>query len=180
VPETIRIEADEFVFTMAAALGEVQILDEALFFYRLHTGNFYSQHGFHEASVRKKHESIAELARCLRERLEIIGISAEVLETVVCSIKTEADQLRLSLDGGAPWETVKTELAMYRMLHSEASWTHQVFKYATLLPAYFVSPRVYYKARRHLAESDLYVRARKVFFPAPQPRHVERVWKGGR
>jgi glycosyltransferase involved in cell wall biosynthesis len=46
VPETIRIEADEFVFTMAAALGEVQILDEALFFYRLHVDNFYSQHGF--------------------------------------------------------------------------------------------------------------------------------------
>lgn len=31
VPETIRIEADEFVFTMAAALGEVEILPEALF-----------------------------------------------------------------------------------------------------------------------------------------------------
>jgi glycosyltransferase involved in cell wall biosynthesis len=179
VPETIRIEADEFVFTMAAALGEVQILDEALFFYRLHVDNFYSQHGFQEGNVRKKHQSIAELARCLGERLESIGTSAEVVDTVVDSIQVEADQLRLSVDGGAPWETVKAELAMYRMLHSDASWTHQVFKYATLLPAYFVSPRLYYRVRRRLAESDLYVRARKIFFRAPQPGHVERVWKGG-
>ncbi|MGC1616616.1 MAG: glycosyltransferase [Candidatus Acidiferrum sp.] len=179
VPETIRIEADEFVFTMAAALGEVQILDEALFFYRLHVNNFYSQHGFQEASVRKKHESIAELARCLSERLESMGTNAEVRHTVVDSIQVEADQLRLSADGGAPWETVRTELAMYRMLHSDASWTHQAFKYAALLPAYFVSPRLYYRVRRRLAGSESYVRARKVFFRVPQPGHVERVWKGG-
>jgi len=35
VPEAIRIEADEFVFTMAAALAEVYILPEALFHYRI-------------------------------------------------------------------------------------------------------------------------------------------------
>ena len=164
---------------MAAALSEVQILDEALFFYRLHVNNFYSQHGFQEARVRKKHESIAELARCLSTRLENMGTSAEVVHMVVHSIQVEANQLRLSTDGGAPWETVRTELAMYRMLHSDASWTHRAFKYATLLPAYFVSPQIYYRVRRRLAGSESYVRARKVFFRVPQPGHVERLWKSG-
>src|SRR5262249_19502815 len=54
VPEAIRIEADEFVFTMSAAFGEVEILPEALFYYRLHAANNYSQHGFNPESVRRK------------------------------------------------------------------------------------------------------------------------------
>ena len=173
VPETIRIEADEFLFTMAAALGDVEILGEALFHYRLHVGNFYSQHGFQAASVRRKQRSIAQLAVSLRERMREMGVIEEVVETVVHSIEVEANQLRLSADGGAPWETVKTELAMYRLLHSDASWTHRAFKYGTLLPAYFVSPKFYYHVRRLLASSDLYVKARTVFFRIPKPAHVE-------
>jgi hypothetical protein len=179
VPDTIRIEADEFVFTMAAALGEVEILAEALFFYRIHEGNFYSQRGFHEDRVRRKQQSIAQLAQSLTHRLREIGASEEIVQTVVHAVWLEADQLRLSVDGGAPWDTVNTELAMYRLLHGDAPWTHRTFKYATLLPAYFLPPRFYYGARRRLAASNWYVSARKVFFPVPQPGHVKRSWKTG-
>ena len=142
VPETIRIEADEFVFTMAAALGEVEILPEALFFYRLHSGNLYSQHGFNVNNVRRKQQSIAELARNLELRLRDLGTSEAVVQTIVHAIQVEADQLRLSTDGGMPWETVRTELAMYHLLHSDAPWSHRAFKYATLLPAYFLSATI--------------------------------------
>jgi glycosyltransferase involved in cell wall biosynthesis len=179
VPETIRIEADEFVFTMAAALGEVEILPEALFFYRLHSSNFFSQYGFDESSVRRKQQSIAELARNLEVRLRHVGTSDEVIRTVVHAIWVEADQLRLSADGGAPWETVRTELAMYRLLHGDAPWSHRMFKYATVLPAYFFPPRFYYRARRHLAESGWYMNARKILFPVPRPRHLKRSLKTG-
>ena len=179
VPETIRIEADEFVFTMAAALGEVEILPEALFFYRLHSGNLYSQHGFNVNNVRRKQQSIAELARNLELRLRDLGTSEAVVQTIVHAIQVEADQLRLSTDGGMPWETVRTELDMYHQLHGDAPWSHRAFKYATLLPAYFVSPRFYYRVRRSLAESDWYVNARKVVFPVPQPGHVRRSLKVG-
>jgi len=173
VPEEIRIEADEFVFTMAAQ-EEVEVLPEALLFYRLHQGNFYSQRGFNEQSVRRKQQSIAHLAEALAVRLKAAGVSPEAVEIVAKAIRTEADQLRLSVDGGLPWETVKTELAMYRQLHSDAPWTHRMFKYTTLLPAYFVPPRFYYGVRRRLAENPWYVTARKVIFPVPQPGHVKR------
>jgi glycosyltransferase involved in cell wall biosynthesis len=179
VPETIRIEADEFVFTMAAALGEVEILPEALFFYRLHSSNFFSQHGFNESSVRRKQQSISELAKNLALRLPESGASEEAIYAVVHAVQVEADQLRLSTDGGLPWETVTTELAMYRLLHSDAPWTHRGFKYATLMPAYVVPPRLYYAARRWLAERNWYVRARQVVFRVPQPGHVKRSWKAG-
>lgn len=179
VPETIRIEADEFVFTMAAALGEVEILPEALFFYRLHRGNFFSQHGFNESSVRRKQQSIAELAKNLARRLPESGASEEAIHAVVHAVQVEADQLRLSIDGGLPWETVTTELAMYRLLHSDAPWTHRGFKYATLLPAYVVSPRFYYAVRRWLAGNDWYMKTRQIVFPVPEPEHLKRSWKTG-
>jgi len=173
VPEAIRIEADEFVFTMAAALGEVEILPEALFFYRLHTENFYSQHGFNAESVRRKHQSIAQLAESLAERLPETGISTDPIELVVDAVQVEADQLRLSLGEGAPWETVRTELALYRIQYSDPPWGHRAFKYATLLPAYVVPPRVYYGVRRRLASSDWYRKLRKTVFPVPSPGHVD-------
>jgi len=173
VPETIRIEADEFLFTMAAALSEVEILPEALFFYRLHSGNFYSQHGFDVESVRRKQQSIAQLAASLALRLPETGIGAGAVELVVEAIQVEADQLRLSVNGGRPWETARTELTMYRILYSDPPWGHLAFKYVTLLPTYILPPRVYYGTRRRLAESDWYRRLRKVFFPVSTPRHLD-------
>lgn len=173
VPEIIRIEADEFLFTMAAALGEVEILPEALFFYRLHAGNFYSQHGFDVEMVRKKQRSIAQLAASLALRLPETGIERRAAELVVETIQAEADQLRLSVDGGRPWETARTELTMYRVSYSDAPWGHRAFKYVTLLPTYILPPRIYYGTRRWLAESNWYRRLRKVFFPVPIPRHLD-------
>ena len=179
VPAAIRIEADEFVFTMAAALGEVEILPEALFFYRIHEGNFYSQQGFNEARVRRKQQSIEQLADSLSLRLRETGTNDEAVNAVLHAIRIEADQLRLSVDGGAPWETVTTELAMYRLVHGDAPWTHRSFKYATTLPAYLLPPRLYYRARRWLASSKLYLTARKVLFPVPQQKHLGGSWDNG-
>lgn len=172
VPEAIRIEADEFVFTMAAALGEVEILPEVLFFYRLHAENFYSQFGFNLDNVKKKHESIAQLAQSLAQRLPATAIPPEAAQLVVDAVRVEADQLRLSVGQGAPWETVRTELAIYRHLYAEPPWSHRVFKYITLLPAYVVPPRVYYSLRRRLAGASWYLRFRRSFFAAPTPGHV--------
>jgi glycosyltransferase involved in cell wall biosynthesis len=179
VPEAIRIEADEFVFTMAAALGEVEILGEPLFFYRLHANNLYSQNGFNPANIRRKQQSIAHLATALRERLQATGLPPQNIQIVVESVQVEADQLRLSVDGGTPLETVRTERTIYRLLHSDAPWTHRAFKFATLLPAYFVPPRFYYTVRRWLANNGNYRRLRKSFFPAPKPGHVDHLYTTG-
>ena len=46
IPETIIIEADEYVFTLAAVMSEVSILGKALTFYRIHSGNLYQMTGF--------------------------------------------------------------------------------------------------------------------------------------
>ena len=85
-----------------------------------------------------------------------------------------ADQSRLQVEGGYPWETVRTEWTFYRIVHEDAPVTHKFFKFATLLPALFVPPRLYYGLRRKLAASNWYLRFRKSFFPIPQPQHTTR------
>src|SRR5580692_6131685 len=41
MPESIEIQADEYLFTLAAVMMEVQILPEALTYYRLHDANSF-------------------------------------------------------------------------------------------------------------------------------------------
>jgi glycosyltransferase involved in cell wall biosynthesis len=174
VPEAIRIEADEFVFTMAAALSEVYILPEALFYYRIHGNNQFSLTGFNENRVRRKQESLTHLAESLTTRLRAIGIGNDVVRNAVQAVELEADQLRLSIDGGHPWETVLTEWKFYRIVHEDASVAHQLFKCASLLPALLFPPRLYYSLRRKLAANEFYLWTRKFIFPIPQPQHVTR------
>jgi len=179
VPEAIRIEADEFVFTMAAALAEVYILPEALFHYRIYGSNQFSLTGFDKNRVRRKQESLAHLAEHLTPRLRAVGVGKEVVRSVVQVVKVEADQLLLSIDGGFPWETVITEFAMYRILHERASWAQWIFKCASLLPGLVLPPRLFYRARRWVAANKFYLRARKSLLPIPQPEHTVRQWKTG-
>ena len=51
IPEAIVIEADEYIFTLAAALSEVSILGEALTFYRIHAGNLFQVTGFQKGPI---------------------------------------------------------------------------------------------------------------------------------
>ena len=121
VPEGIRIEADEFVFTMAAVFGDVLILPDLLLFYRIHGGNFYSLSGFNEKSLRLKQRCLDLLANKLSERLRSHGVDPLVSRTITEVIALEAAQLRLSLDSGWPWETVRTELKTYEIMHSHVN-----------------------------------------------------------
>ena len=179
VPEGIRVQADEFIFTMAAALSDVQILPEALFFYRLHAANNYMLQGSNREGLRRKVQSLSLLAGQLRVRLARLGVPEETIGVAVHAIEVEARQLRLIVHGGFPWETVGTELASYRISHSDAPWSHRIFKHVGLIPALFLPPRTYYAAKRRLAAAGWYLRARKYIFPVPQPGHAARTWRSG-
>lgn len=174
VPESIIIEADEYIFTLAAAISVVSIVSEPLTFYRIHSENLFQISGFKRELVLRKQKSMEILAKALRERLFGLGLEKRAVVAVVEAVQLEADLLRLSTQGGFPWETVRAEWKFYRIVHEDASLSHQMFKVASLIPALFCSPRLYYNVRRRLAANHLYLRARKVVFPIPQPQHVRR------
>jgi hypothetical protein len=172
VPEALVIEADEYLFTIAAAMSEIVILRNTLTNYHIHGGNLYVAAGAAEAGLRRKHKVMEALAKALCAELSEKGIPAEAVECVVELIQAEADQLRLMLDGGTPWETVKTETTLYRILHGDAGMPQRVFRNATMLPAMILPPRWFYAARRWLGSHPQYHRVREKVLPVPKITHA--------
>jgi glycosyltransferase involved in cell wall biosynthesis len=174
IPESIIIEADEYVFTLAAALSVVSVVGEPLTFYRIHAGNLFQLSGFKRESMLRKQRSIEILAQAISEKLSQLGLAKNAIAAVVETVQLEADTLRLQLSGGFPWETVRAEWKFYRIVHEDGSFSHRIFKLASLVPALFCPPRLYYSVRRKFAANRFYLRAREFFFPVPKPQHVTR------
>jgi len=174
VPEGIEIQADEYLFTLAAALAGARILPEPLAYYRLHEANSFQLPTHDPQKLRRKQKSLAILAKSLLERLERFGVELPVRRAVVEYTQASADQLRLALDGGWPWETARTEWKIYRVVHPDAPLPHRVFKVAVLLGALVVTPRRFYRVQRALSQSLLYRRARSRWLPVPEMQHIRR------
>jgi len=160
--------------TLAAALSVASILGEPLTFYRIHGGNLYQTSGFNKDTVRRKQRSLEALISGLFESHTRCGIPRDTLRTLIEPVQAEADMLRLQNDGGFPWETVRAEWLWYRIVHEDAPLPHRCFKFLSLAPVLLLPPRLYYQIRRSLAGSDLYVRARRMILPVPEPQHVIR------
>src|ERR1700719_3382736 len=109
VPEELKFEADEYLFTLAGLFADVVVLREAYTFYRLHEGNLFHLSNGSEESVRRKQQVLARLAHELDEKLRKIGVRRDITKTIVECVQAEADVLRLMVDGGFPWDTVRAE-----------------------------------------------------------------------
>ncbi len=168
VPEMLTIEADEFLFTLAAALSDLVILPDVLTCYRQHGGNLYNAAGGNADGLRRKQRVIAALAEALRRELPGRGMPADAVNCVCEIIESEAQQMRLMLDGGAPWQTLRVENAIYRIMHEDAPLFHRVFRFATIIPSLLLPPRWFYASRRWLGGRSWYRRARQRALPNPE------------
>ena len=175
VPESLVVQADEYLFTLASVLSGVQILPETLTYYRLHDSNGFLFSVYNPQLLRRKQKVLAALWQTLDHELCKRETPREATKLIVEFIRAQADQLRLMLDGGWPWETVRTEQTIYEVIHPDAPLSHRFFKACTLLPAIAVPPKFYYAVQRKLAVSDFYLRARKRWLPVPEMRHLKRV-----
>src|SRR6266481_1517815 len=66
VPHSLTIEADEYIFTLAAALADSIILTEPLTHYRIHGENLFMAPGALSGGERRKERAISALALELR------------------------------------------------------------------------------------------------------------------
>ncbi len=174
VPEALRIEADEYLFTLAGLFSDVMILRESLTFYRLHESNAFQISDRSTIALRRKQAVLDALAESLKIKLAEHQLSAGIAKIIVESVETEADLIRLSVDRGFPWETIRAEVRNYRSTHENASITHWVFKALVLIPACFMTSRLYYSLRQHFAQNRIYRKARERWLPFLQPAHVDR------
>jgi cellulose synthase/poly-beta-1,6-N-acetylglucosamine synthase-like glycosyltransferase len=173
-PETLRFEADEYLFTLAALLTDVTILDQPLTFYRLHAGNLFQIAARNAEGVQNKRRILEALVDALELKMKSMGVSEDIARTILETIQIEADVLRLVVDSGFPWETVATELKVMRVFHSDASLWQHLFSCARLLPALVMPAASYYRWRHRISRLDFYKALRQRFMPFPVPSHVER------
>jgi glycosyltransferase involved in cell wall biosynthesis len=174
VPEALRFEADEYLFTVGALLADVVILPESLTFYRLHDRNLFQFTSGDAAAIRAKQKVLAALAAALAQTMRQRGVAEEVARVILECVEVEADHLRLVADSGWPWETVATELKIMRVFHRDASLPQHLFSYLRMLPAGILPARTYYEWRRRLTTLDFYKNFRRKVLPFPVPGHVER------
>jgi Glycosyl transferase family 2 len=172
IPEGLVIEADEYLFTLAAAMSEIIILREALTHYHIHGDNLYLAAGSGGDSLRRKQQVMQVLASSLRTILPTKGIPSDAIECVIEIVQAEANQLRLMADGGRPSETFRTENKIYEVLHADASTGHRLFRAITILPALVLPPRRYYAARHWLSSRSWYRRFRAKAMPVPKITRV--------
>jgi glycosyltransferase involved in cell wall biosynthesis len=172
-PEPLIVEADEYIFTLAAYFSEVLVLPEPFLFYRIHGQNMFQIGTGNLAPARRKHAILVALADSLQHRLADEHAPSDLSNAILESIQTEADVLALSLGGGNPLTTIRTEIRNYRIMHENASPLRWLFKYLSLFPALFVSPAQYVSLQRKLGANKLYRRARQALFPFYRPSHVD-------
>src|ERR1700674_131687 len=173
VPETLKFEADEYLFSIAGILADVMILRESFTFYRLHNRNLFQLANGSAEGIRKKQQVLAALAQSLRERFKQLALPDDIARIIVECVQVEADSLRLVADGGFPWETVSTELKIMRTFHRDASLWQRLFSCARLLPALVMPADRYYRWRHRLSRAGFYQNFRRKFLPFPVPEHVD-------
>ena len=167
VPQSLVFEADEYLFTMASALAPGLVLAEPLTHYRVHGGNLFLAAGKSTEGERRKASVLATLAAALSKDLPATAASPEAIAMIVELVQAEADQLRLKLDGGWPWETFRTERTIYRIQHGDANWKSSAFRTLSMVPAMLLPPKWFYAGRAWLAAQSWYKRARARALPVP-------------
>ena len=168
IPETLVIQADEYFFTLATALNYLEILDEPLTYYRIHAGNLYFSSGRGKPGLERKQRCLAALCKALRSDLAQRAVPEDVTNCVVEIVQAEADQLRLRLDGGLPWETFRIESKLFEVMHGDASLPARLFRLASMSLALVLPPKWFYAGRNWLGSRSWYRSMRQNTLQVPE------------
>jgi glycosyltransferase involved in cell wall biosynthesis len=176
VPEILRVEADEYLFTLAAVLMRAEILPDAVTYYRFHDSNGFQMSTPDLARLRKKQAVLDSLAKLLAAEMNRYAIEPHCAQMISEIVQVEADQIRLSLGEGSSAETFRTEWKIYEVLCPTATLAHRIFKMLSLIPSLLMPPKRFYELRGRLVSNSLYRAARAQILPNPTRPHVENVW----
>jgi glycosyltransferase involved in cell wall biosynthesis len=153
IPEELVIEADEFMFTLAVALTEARVLPQPLFYYRFHENNLFQIQRPDERKIRRKGAVLDALVRTLPPALARAGVPSAVADAVMEPLRVDAAHIRLTVDGGWPWETFATERALMRLNYQRASAGYRAFKAGILGLSLVLPPRAFYRLKKWYAGS---------------------------
>jgi glycosyltransferase involved in cell wall biosynthesis len=154
VPESLIVEADEFISIMSAAYSAAGLLQQPLTFYRLHANNLFQVRRKDEVKLRRIQVVLAALARELRIRLGSSSVGSEIIDAIVEPLDVGSTRLRLTLDGGSRWETFQTERTDFRIAYKKGSPAYRLFQNFVLGCTLALSPKSFYRLRDWYSRSN--------------------------
>jgi hypothetical protein len=137
-------------------------LRQPLTYYRLHANNLFQFDARDAAKTRRKQRVLEGLVRTLPQTLRELGVPAEVIAAVIEPVWVDAERLRLSLDGGMPWETFQVERTAFRLACRRPSPGYRLLKSAFLALGLVLPPRQFFRLRQWYAAKGLR-KVREVF-----------------
>ncbi|MGH9758282.1 MAG: glycosyltransferase family 2 protein, partial [Candidatus Acidiferrales bacterium] len=155
VPESIVIEADEFLSIMSIAYSKAILVPDSLTFYRLHEDNLYQIRSADPRKLRRMHDAIGALARELPPRLARALIAPEAIRILVGTLEGAMKKLKLQIEGGSPWETFQVERAERRYFYSDSPLGYRFFELLSLGLTLMMPPRRFYQLRNWYGSSLL-------------------------
>jgi len=156
VPEDLAIEADEYLATLAVGISGGLVLDQPLTNYRFHAGNLYQYGKFNLEKTRRKARALLCLTRELPKHLQALGVPLEIVSAALGPRNIEAERLRLTVDGGMPWESFRVEWEASRLAYMEFSPGYRLFHTMVLLLTLMMPPRMFYRMRSWYADRGLH------------------------
>jgi glycosyltransferase involved in cell wall biosynthesis len=156
IPDDLVIEADEYLFTCAAAFDGIRVLPRPLTNYRLHSANLYQSRNLTRERLLRKLASLDSLTNNLPYRLSAAGVPADSISTVIDSISLDADRLRLGLGHGSPLDSVRVERRAFRQNYLSSTNGYRLFHYAVLGAAAILPPQLFYALRHKYATAGLH------------------------
>lgn len=155
IPESIRIEADEFMSTLSVAHSSAIILPELLTFYRLHEDNLYQFRSPDLRKLRSLQQALEALATELPAHLTRACVAPDVIRILVHASENGSSYLRLQVEGGWPWETFQVERAKQRFFYEGETFGYKLFRLLSLGLTLVTPPRRFYQLRNWYASSRL-------------------------
>src|SRR5262249_26841735 len=134
--------------TTVTAVSDLLVLPQALTYYRLHANNLFQYGSPDETKMRRKHRVLDELVHTLPAALTRLGVDQLAIDAVIEPIWVHAERLRLSLEGGKPWETFRVERTAFRLANDDISLRYRVLKSAFLALGLVMPPRRFFQLRR--------------------------------
>jgi glycosyltransferase involved in cell wall biosynthesis len=177
VPEAIRVQADEYLFTLAAVLTPARILPEPLTFYRFHDANGFQFSDMDPAKLRNLNSSMLALAKALSDALNRLPVDSGARRAILEIVFADAARTRLYVDGGWPWETLAAEWT-FRRVHGQFSSPLSALRNAlALAPALFLPPRAFYNMRSRIGRARPFRILRQHAAASDSRQHVENEWR---
>ena len=179
IPEGAVIEADEYLFTLAPFFADAIVLNQALFYYRLHGGNMYMQTVATEIGNRRKYNSLACLVERLTQELCALGVPREIDGPLLTPLRLETNRMRLQLEGGSRWEMFNVERATNKLFYRDAPLGYWIFKQLALLMTFLIPPKQFLGLKEWYARKALSKLRSHIGDPAPVEHVIERHFEEG-